>query len=148
MGGTLLDCSTSDHASKWASPWTLEAEAPNLKPKCYYNKHYMRKKMKKKKKKRNLHSTEKKPISEVKDPVVKKEELKSPIVSDFPRKLVKCKREKCRKKFTSESALQYHISFKHTPKILELDENLCAKVDKSKSENNLAAASTLSDTDM
>eukprot|EP00090_Calanus_glacialis_P046594 TRINITY_DN9228_c0_g1_i6.p1 TRINITY_DN9228_c0_g1~~TRINITY_DN9228_c0_g1_i6.p1 ORF type:complete len:108 (-),score=35.67 TRINITY_DN9228_c0_g1_i6:47-370(-) len=58
--GTLLDCSTSEHASEWASSWTAETEPPNLKPKCYYNKHYMKKKMKMKKKKKKKKKNKKK----------------------------------------------------------------------------------------
>ena len=45
-----------------------EEEAPNLKPKCYYNKHYMRRKMKRKKRRKIVQSSEKNSSSVVKNP--------------------------------------------------------------------------------
>jgi len=120
--GTLLDCSTvSPHAGQWAPPWIADEEAPNLKPKCYYNKHYMRRKMKKKKRKKNVLNAEKNNSPVImknfsQDDTVNIKEttvMKTRIVDPPSVKYVKCKSENCKKKFTSRSALQYHVSSAH-----------------------------------
>eukprot|EP00091_Calanus_sinicus_P025276 TRINITY_DN9548_c0_g1_i1.p1 TRINITY_DN9548_c0_g1~~TRINITY_DN9548_c0_g1_i1.p1 ORF type:complete len:164 (-),score=21.52 TRINITY_DN9548_c0_g1_i1:321-812(-) len=36
--GTLMDCSTTEHGSEWASPWVGDNEAPDQKPKVSRNK--------------------------------------------------------------------------------------------------------------
>jgi len=45
--GTLMDTSTNDHGSEWASPWVADTQAPDLKLKVSVNK---KKKNKKKRK--------------------------------------------------------------------------------------------------
>ena len=105
--GTLLECSTSEHASEWASPWyliilfiikfykiytvrTADTEPPNMKPKCYYNKHYMKKKLKmKKKKKKHMPKADVKILVEPSEIDNKKEVAEPKIVSPLPAKLLK-----------------------------------------------------------
>ena len=97
-----------------------EEEAPNLKPKCHYNKHYMRRKMKKKKRRKVAQFTEKSnsavlrnPFRDIEVPIKEGTKIKTSIVDTLALKVVKCQKENCKKKFSSESALQYHLSFAH-----------------------------------
>ena len=83
-----------------------------MKPKCYYNKHYMKKKLKmKKKKKKHMPKADVKILVEPSEIDNKKEVAEPKTVNILPTKLVKCRSENCEKKCTSESALQYHVSF-------------------------------------
>ena len=67
----------------------------------------------KKKKKKHMPKADVKLLVEPSEIDNKKEVAEPKIVNTLPTKLVKCKRENCKKKFTSESALQYHVSFVH-----------------------------------
>ena len=117
-----------------------------MKPKCYYNKHYMKKKMKMKKKKIRKHMAES-DTKIVMEPIEidnKQESAEPKFVNTLLTKLIKCKRGNCKKKFTSESALQYHLSFVHS--------NIHAQDDKqtivTKTDNNFqkdTAADSYSD---
>ena len=67
--------------------------------------------MKKKKKRKHMAKSDIKMVMEPSYIDNKKEVAGPKNISPLPTKLVKCKSENCKKKFTSESALQYHVSF-------------------------------------
>ena len=74
----------------------------------------------KKRRKKIVQSTEKNNFTFVKTPspdialpIKEKTKMKTNIVDSLALKAVPCKSDNCNKKFTSESALQYHVSFAH-----------------------------------
>ena len=68
----------------------------------------------KKKKKKHLPKPDVKILVEPIEIVNKEEVTETKVVNKLPNKLLKCKSENCKKKFTSESALQYHVLFAHS----------------------------------
>jgi len=103
--GTLMDCSTTEHGSEWTAPWVGDSEAPDQKPKVSRNK---------KKKKNTEESTNDPDISleniELED---NKDEEDPVMMTEVPVQLIDCNSTNCGKKFASESALKYHVSFAH-----------------------------------
>lgn len=121
--GTLMDCSTTEHGSEWASPWVNDTEAPDQKPKVSKNKKKKSKKKRKKKKNVEEHNV---------NPDVSLENIEledndegedSVIEPALPVQLVECKSDNCGKKFASESALKYHVSFAHERIVKKVNDN-------------------------
>ena len=76
--------------------------------------------MKKKKRRKVAQFTEKSnstilknPFRDIEVPIKEETKIKTSIVDTLALKVVKCQMENCKKKFSSESALQYHLSFAH-----------------------------------
>ena len=76
--------------------------------------------MKKKKRRKVAQFTEKSnstilknPFRDIEVPIKEETKIKTSIVDTLALKVVKCQKENCKKKFSSESALQYHLSFAH-----------------------------------
>ena len=90
-----------------------DTEAPDLKPKVSRNK--KKKSKKKRKKKKNPDETPNDPdISLEKIELDDNKDEEDPVAEHkVPIQLVECKRSNCGKKFASESALKYHVSFAH-----------------------------------
>merc|ERR1712183_754809 len=111
--GTLMDCSVTQHGTEWAPPWISDKEPANKKPKCLWNKHYMKNKKKKKRKRKKF-----KPVAEQKllpnvTKTIEVNKLGSSSADSICAMLLECTSDNCGKKFTTESALQYHMSFTH-----------------------------------
>jgi len=117
--GTLLDCSTTDHGSQWTSPWHSDTLAPDQRPrKPRLAKKTKRRKKKGAKDKKEAVKDEDDENIDVDDDDEADEEEESRVKNlgaPLEREMVQCREvEGCGKKFHSESALQYHVSFAHT----------------------------------
>jgi len=121
--GTLIDCSVTDHGSEWAAPWSADTEAPDQRTR------YLRKKKNKKKKKRKKVADDTSAANISNESI--EEDKTEPIEEGKPITLISCTSGNCEKKFTSESALKYHVTFAHE-KIKTVSSN-CS--DKNVSNN-------------
>ena len=109
-----------------------DTKAPDQKPKVLHSK---KKKNKKKRKKRKDIANQNADVSfeNIEGEIIseEKEEFRAPV------ELVKCEELKCDKKFTSKSALRYHVSFSHEQiiKEIEIKEETKVKVDPQQNVN-------------
>ena len=108
---------------------TADTEAPDLKPKSSHNKKKKNKKRRKKKKNSHNFNPELDVINIAVDDT--SDQTNSTTESILPIELVECISDNCGKKFTSESALQYHKSFVHE-KIVRNEDILPISADTSK----------------
>jgi len=105
--GTLIDCSVTDHGSEWAAPWSADTEAPDQKTRVIRKK----KNKKKKKRKKPLHNGTDQSLANISNESI--EDKTESTEEGKPISLISCSSDHCEKKFTSESALKYHVTFAH-----------------------------------